>query len=108
MKGTNKCPECGNDTYLTKRMKLAWLDVFGASLLSILIFGLLYLVFPSANGGGAGQGKLIAYLLFGAVGLVGWVFTYFVKKETFLDESCTRCNFKNSEKLIVSEESIEK
>lgn len=108
MKSHNQCPKCGSDTYLTKRMKLAWLDVFGASLVSVVIFGLLYLILTSANTGGSGRGKFILYLSLGAIGLVGWIFTYFVRKETFADESCTRCDFKKSEMIIASKENIEK
>lgn len=108
MKSHNQCPKCGSDTYITKRMTLAWLDVFGASLVSIVIMGLVYLIFPSMSSGGSGNGKFIFYLLLGAIGLIGWIFTYFVKKETYVDESCTRCDFKKSEMIIPSAENIRK
>lgn len=100
-----KCPECGCDTFITKKITLSWLDVAGSLLVSIFVFYLLYLILSGMHGH---SGKFVSYLIFGCVGLVGWIFTYFVKKETFLVESCTRCDFKKSIKVIPTEGSLDK
>lgn len=101
-----KCPVCNCDIYVTKRMTISWLDVSGALLVSGVLFYFLYLVIANCCHGNSG--KFIAYLIFGVVGLVGWIFTYFVRKERFLVKNCTRCDFRQSTKVIVTENTIEK
>lgn len=107
MNNQGKCPDCGRDTYITKRMTLSWLDVSAALLVSSVLFYFLYLLISSCCHGG-NHGKFIAYLIFGVVGLVGWIFAYFVRKETFLVENCTRCDFKQSTKVVMAEDTIER
>lgn len=106
MKNQGKCPVCSRDTYITKRMTLSWVDVFGALLVSSILFYFLYFLISSCCH--ANSGKLIVYLIFGVIGLVGWIFTYFVRKETFVIENCTRCDFKQSTKVVAIENTIEK
>lgn len=106
MNNKGKCPVCDCNTYITKRMTLSWIDVSGALLVSSILFYFLYLLI--SNCCHSNSGKFIAYLIFGVIGLVGWIFTYFVRKETFLIESCTRCDFKQSTKVVVTENTIEK
>jgi predicted nucleic-acid-binding Zn-ribbon protein len=93
-----QCPQCANNTYVTRRITLPWGRVLVALSFSLIVFCILYLIFPAiAHSRG---GRLPGYLVFGAIGLVGWLFTYFVKKDTYLVERCTRCDFKQSKKIV--------
>lgn len=87
-------------------MTLSWFDVGGALLLSSVLFYFLYLVITNCCNGN--RGKFVAYLIFGVIGLIGWIFANFVRKETFLVESCTRCDFQKSTKLASSENTSKK
>ncbi|ACT48533.1 hypothetical protein Mmol_1629 [Methylotenera mobilis JLW8] len=93
-----QCPRCANNTYVTRRITLSWEGVLVALFFSAIVFCALYFAFPIIAH--SGSGRFPGYLIFGAIGLVGSLFTYFVKKDTYLVESCTRCDFKQSQKIV--------
>jgi len=69
---------------------------------AVFLFALLWFLLPGTHGKAGG------YLTFGVIGLVGLIFSYFVEKEVYRVETCTRCEYSLSTKLLVPAEPIEK
>lgn len=107
MTNQEKCPKCQSNTFVTKRVTLSWLNTLGALIVSLFLFYVMYLIMPSSSGG-SGQGKFMAYLLFGSIGLAGWIFTHYVKKEFFIVIGCIRCDYSMSKKVTPEESNLKK
>ena len=74
-------------------MFLSWIDVLGALVVSSILFSILIVFIPTAHGKAGG------YLILGVVGLVGLIFSKFVKKEIFRIETCNNCEFSSKIKI---------
>lgn len=76
-------------------MTLAWDSVLLALVPSVAILWLLYFEMTTQPTHSRAGG----YLLLGGIGLVGYIFTKYVKKERYQVESCTRCDYRHVSKL---------
>lgn len=95
------CPVCGNSLFLTKRMTLNWFQALLALIPTAAVFYLLKLVLEADSSAGSHKpGKLTLYIILGAVGLVGLIFAKGVKKRRFQVESCTRCDYVNTQEIV--------
>ena len=91
------CPVCGNALFVTQKMTLNWLQVLLALPPTAVIFYLLWLFLQD---GSHQYGKFRVYVLFGAVALVGLIFANMVSKRRFRVESCTRCDYVNTQETV--------
>ena len=91
------CPLCGNALFITNKMILNWAQVFLALIPTAVIFYLLKLFLESGH---HQYGKLRVYILLGGVGLVGVIFAKIVSKRRFIVESCTRCDYVNTQEKV--------
>jgi len=94
----NNCPRCGNPLFLTKTMTFNWFQVVLALIPTAAIFYFLKLFFESKNS--YQYGKLTVYIILAAVGLVGLIFARGVNKRRFHLESCTRCDYVNTQEQV--------
>jgi predicted nucleic-acid-binding Zn-ribbon protein len=97
MNAGKDCPLCGNPLFVTEKMTLNWIHVLVALIPSAVIFYLLWLFLQD---GYHHYGKFRVYVLFGAVGLVGLIFAKMVSKRRFRVESCTRCDYVNTQEKV--------
>jgi len=97
MNAGESCPVCGNALFMTQKMTLNWLQVLLALIPSAVIFYLLWLFLQD---GYRQYGKFRVYVLFGAVGVVGLIFAKMVSKRRFKVESCTRCDYENTQEIV--------
>jgi len=91
------CRVCGNALFITQKMTLNWLEVLLALIPTAVIFYLLLLFLQD---GSHQYGKLRVYVLFSAVGLVGLIFANMVSKRRFRVESCTHCDYVNTQEIV--------
>lgn len=92
------CPRCGNPLFLTKRMTLNWFQVLLALIPTVAIFYFLKLFFELENS--YQYGKLRLCIILGAIGVVSLIFAKGVNKRRFHVESCTRCDYVNTQEEV--------
>lgn len=86
-------------------MTLNWFQVLLALIISFAVFNLLKLVLVAdVWNGNAKSGRLLAFMILGAIGLIGLIFSKGVKKRSFLVSSCTRCDFVDKQETSEREE----
>lgn len=95
------CQQCGQSVFVTKRMNMSTPHLLGALIVSLIIGWFAFHFFRASLGtmSGSGGGRILFYLMFGVIGLIGWIFTRYVPKERFLVKTCTRCSHSVKEKV---------
>lgn len=74
-------------------------------MVSFAVFKLLMLfLYADVWNGNAKSGRLLAFVILGAIGLVGMIFSKGVKKRRFLVASCTRCDYVDKQEILESKE----
>ena len=99
MSDLEKCPKCNIAIYVTHKMTISWLHVMLVLMPTAVLVIVLFCLLENGSFPGAGGGKLMVYLILVTVGLIGYIFGKYVKKQRFKVQSCTRCDFKLTTKV---------